>query len=244
MRGLGCFLTSRDCTTDDPGRMARRIKDAGLKWAAIFVEAPDGRRTSLLRAHTIGSALHAAELEVLVWTFPRSDHARDAARYACEAAVAAEARGVILDVERAPPGVVAPEWNAGSGAALIAETLDGLNEKRSYALTSYPMRSAFRTSIPWASLGAPVGMPQLYRTADEPRLAEKALAEWQEGHEELVPVVDSYRGNADRLRAVIGRMLGGNLDSPRYRGLGVWCWATCDGAERRVLRESAERLGW
>jgi len=245
MRGLGAYLTSREWS-EDAGRIARRMVEARLRWGALLVETPDGRRVRPAALERLASALREHGIEVWVWSFPHPKHARRVGERLGDAMLAARARGAILDVERAPPGEVG-EWTAAGARELVAAVLDRMTERHGLAVTSYPIRSTWRASIPWDELAVGIGSPQCYRTADTPRLLDRALEEWTEAHgRDVVPLIDSYRGDHERLRSVALRVAGvaGVVDRPRFPGIGVWSYSTTDGAERRVLAEVAERLGW
>lgn len=245
-RGLGVYLASGDIVRGEPARDVPRMREAGLRWAALWVEAPDGRTASVPRLVTWAAALRAHGVTPLLWTFPRPDQGVSAVGRLLEALDATQADGVVLDVEVCPPAVVraVPErergaltWTVEGVRATVRAAIDGISERHSLGVTSYPARRGH--GLPWDELAAGYGSPQLYQTADDAVATRRSLAAWREAHGEVVPVIDSYRGDHERLRAVAHRMIDAGC-----RGVGVWAWGTTDGRERRVLAEVAAHYGW
>lgn len=241
-RGLGMYLASGDIAERDVGREVERMHDARIRWALLFVEAPDGRIASPARLATWAGALRAHGIEPWLWTFPRPDRAVSAVLRAGEVLAATRARGLVLDVERPPPSVKgAPEWSADAAREMVGVCLDELRERHGLGMTSYPMRTGHR--LPWDELAVGWGSPQLYRSADDERAVERSIAAYAAAHGTVVPVIDSYVGDHARLRAVFGRVIG-DRSRPRVPAIAVWAWGTTDARERRVLAELAAGVGW
>ncbi len=229
-RGLGFFLASGDQDRGNGGRTAERVRAAGADWAALWIEAPDGRRPRLETLAEYASGLYAVGCEVWLWTFPDSDGTapEDAATWARKALDATHARGLILDVEAAYKG--APE----AARRLVASTLDALDERHGVGVTSFPY--GHRT-MPWSDLGVGFGQPQLYTSATTQPRIERAYREWGARHDVIVPLVGSYLGDAVRLRQDLQRVCLDVHGRPRCQGVGVWAWGTTSARERQITEE-------
>jgi hypothetical protein len=252
-RGLGVFLASGDVASDAMTRakIAERIAEARMRWAAIWVEAPDGapRHPTLDLVEAWGAVLHAHGVRSWVWTFPRPDRAEAAAAWAGACCARARADGIILDVERPPKKLALPDWTAEQARALVHGTLDQLDERTGIGVTSYPGRQGH--GLPWEELVAGFGAPQIYSTADKPEAARLAMKRWQAAHGKVVPLVsvrspesvlhvDPERLCARLSACVVDRELG----ALRCDGAAVWCYAMLTGAHRRRVAEWARSVGW
>lgn len=231
MKGLGFFLASKDCQ-EEPGRLAERIAGCGAKWAAVWLEAPDGRTLPFERAEALCASLWAYGVTPWVWTFPAAGEALGAAERVGRALSLPNVRGVILDVE------VEHKGRPGDAKALVDATLDAMTERHEIAVTSYPFG---HPTMPWPQLAAGIGMPQLYRTAATPTLIERGLREWGERHDVIVPVCASYLGDAGRMLGDLRRVCMPE-SGIRVPGVGIWAWGSTDGSERAVLRDTV--AGW
>lgn len=246
VRGLGVFLASGDVArlsgpTGDPAAML----DAGLRWAAIWVESYDGRRASLATVHRVAERLRAAGIEPAVWTFPAPHAARRAGAHLAACASAIGAPLAILDVED-PDGARGPmDWEPADARALVDTAIDGITERTMLAVSSYPLRRGH--GMPWGRMRAGVGVPQVYGTADDPARAREALALWREAHGVVVPATSLRSPGAqganvppDRLAARLDA-IAGDVDAAA-----LWSWALLRGSaahQRRVAAWVSAR-GW
>lgn len=245
-RGLGVYLASGDVVDRDrePGREAARMLAAGVRWALLWVEAPDGRCAPVRRLESWSAALQGVGIRPWLWTFPRADRAASAVTRAADALEATGAGGLVLDVERPPPQLAAagaPDWSPTTARELVGAAIDSLRERHGLGVTSYPARHGHQ--IPWDELAVGWGSPQLYRSADDQRAVDRSIAAYAAAHGTVIPVIDSYVGDAARLRAVWSRVLG-DLDRPRVPAVAVWAWGTTDARERRELADLVARVGW
>jgi hypothetical protein len=252
-RGLGVFLASGDVASSpmERAKIADRIAEARMRWAAIWIEAPDGppRKPTLDLVQAWGEVLRAHGVRPWVWTFPRPDRALEAASWAGACLSRAKADGVILDVERPPKALALPDWTAEQARALVTGTVNAIGERTGIGVTSYPGRHGH--GLPWDELVAGVGMPQIYSTADKPDQARAAMRRWQAAHGKVVPLVSvrspesSVHVDPERLCArlsacVVDRELG----CLRADGAAIWCWAMLSGKHRARLRDWAASVGW
>lgn len=244
-RGIGLYLTSGDVTRP-ASEIVRLARNSSARWVALFVEAPDGRVARIDRLEVIASALaDQLGVDTWCWSFPSAARADSAGVRLGRAAVACKAKGVIIDVERPPPGTGAPEWTAESARVLVRATVNSIREGVGIGVTSYPLRERFERHIPWDELLVGHGQPQLYKTAADDKLRERALSDWSATYSRVVPIVAGYLGDHERLRADLSRVCyTPGTDVPRVQGVGVWSLASIDGRERTVLREWADMVGW
>ena len=247
VRGLGVFLASGDVArlsgpTGDPAAML----DAGLRWAAIWVESYDGRRASLATVQRVAERLRGVGIEPAVWTFPAPAAAQRAGAYLAACASAIGAPLAILDVED-PDGVRGPmTWSRDDARALIDTTIDGLTERTMLAVSSYPGRRGH--GLPWHELVAGVGMPQIYGTADSPQSAAAAVRSWRDAHGVVIPAT-SLRSPGAQDRDVPPEQLVRRLDAITPDGIdaaALWSWALLRGsaAHQRRLAAWVSARGW
>lgn len=223
-RGLGMFLASGDRAVD---RVAADVAACGAKWAAVFVEAPDGRRAPFTRLDAFPSALEHHGITPLCWTFPHPQTWRDAIIH-LRAVWRRERWGgpPIIDIETAPDG---ERWNIGEiyEMMLAAHDMNPLVTlwDRAYALGLH---------------GTETVLFQAYRrAANDPKL-EQDVRWWKSRGHEVVPVIGTHVGNADRLRADLQNATFDDLGNAR--SVGVWCVGTTSALEREVLREGSDRI--
>jgi hypothetical protein len=244
MRGLGCFLTS--ATRSLSQREARLIRASGFRWAAIWCESFDGRRATAAEVTALAAALCAAGVEPIVWTFPAPEHAAEAAAHVVACALAMGARLIVVDVED-PDGARGPmDWSASSVGVLLGGIAASGVE---IAVTSYPGRRGF--GLPWEAMRAPIGMPQIYGTADDPRRARERREEWRAAHGSVTPVTSvrtpgkpEDRLDGARLRARLDAVCLDASGACVVDGACVWSWSLLTAEHRRACREWAAARGW
>ncbi len=219
-----------------PAQAAKRARDHGLSWVALMAIGLVGR-PARERAHPVqiladyAQAFREAGVEVWVWFFPLADDPEGAAQVAGRALVAAQGRGLVLDVEKPYSGDVA------ACRRLVGASLDELGEDQGIAVTSYPLARIHRR-MPWEEMVAGTGMPQTYTIA--PSLARRAVREWRRrGHTSVVPLGPAYGPRS------AGRLLpylrAAYLDDgvPTVDGLGIWSWPQLSRAEWKTLEQVA-----
>ena len=234
-RGLGAFW--RALAPVSAGRDALRARQSRLSWAALMVETPNGHVEPIDRMRTHSDALRDQGLAVWLWTFPALKSER-AAENTARALEATGARGVILDIE------VEHKGEPGATAHLVASHLDVITERHGLGVTSYPIAAMHR--MPWPEMSAGFGMPQLYRSAANPSLVERAVREYGERHGGVVvPAVAAYLGDHELLRSDLIRVSGlDKSDRPRVDGMCIWSWPQISGRDRGVCAEFCDRAGW
>ena len=241
MKGLGVFLTSATRSID--AKEARRIRDAGFRWAACWVESYDGRRVSLGTLRPLAAMLRTAGVEPVVWSFPAPREAHGAASRLRACAQSIEASRAILDIED-PDGARGPmDWTAEQ----VTDAIEGLAPVE-YAITSYPGREGF--GLPWQEMRAPMGMPQLYGTADDAPRARALREEWRLAHGAVTPITSigtpttGERVDPERLRARLAAVCCDAAGAIVVEGAAVWSWSLLTAQHRRVCREWAASAGW
>lgn len=219
-RGLGLFLSSGDVRA--PDRAAAECGACGAKWAAVFVEGPLGGRAELAKLDAFPSALEHYGVAPFCWTYPHPDSWDEAiARLRVVWRRVRWAGPPILDIETGPDGV---RWSVGAIARMLeaAKDMDPI-------VTLWDRRYAVGLR------GVELVMLQCYkRAAMDPRL-EQEIAWWRGRGHVVVPLVGTFLGDENRLRADLHNAMydpQGNA-----RSVGVWCLRTTNARERGVLRE-------
>ena len=237
--GFGYFLASRDVARD-PDDTARLLFEGGASWCLGWVEAPDGRRADVGRLVALAAEVRARGIAWGLWTMPRPGDVTGAVRRLDAACAATDPVHVSLNVERPTPKARASgerEWSMASAGALYDGALDAIREPASLSLSSMALRSRWARWIPWDALPCSVGMPELYAQADDPSICAQADREWGAACADgVVPIIDTFVGDADRLRGVLTRM--------GERPLAIWDLATTSADERRVILKQARAYGW
>jgi hypothetical protein len=250
-RGLGVYLARivRAWDAQAAARHAQRARAARLRWVVLCAEAEDGWIAPLdvlARAAEVYRELASCSVWIYGLHSPRAVEQPERAADRLGAALrAVEGSGVVLDVERAYKG------RAAAVRLLVEGTIDQLTERHGLGVTSYPLARAHPT-LPWLELsGVGWGGPQTYETAEDRRLARRAIAEWRTRHDVVIPHLPSYdvgerddgtqAAQLDRHLHDVCRDDDGAIDVP---GAALWSEASLDTHERRVLATWAELAGW
>lgn len=220
LRGVGIFYSSRDMLT--PAGSAEKCADAGASWAAVLVEAVDGRRIDRVTVRECATQLRSDDVLPVIYSFPDpGGDIASSARYAVEVARFAGVDHVCADFEPFD----GHDWTQGKIDAFLGPLLAaGLR----VSVTVF-------TRPKWARIRWPAGVPvilQVYERARERKALRQALARWPELP---IPAVGTYLGDLARLRNDLG-----NIRAERPDGrVAVWSLATTDAIERAELRRYA-----
>jgi len=229
---IGIYLNSGD-VRKGPDVGLPKLIEARAARANLWIESPDGRRAPLYLLKRWARALERAGIEPWLWTFPDAAKAGLAGEHLVSVAQETGARGVWLDIERPPPSSPASEWSVDSAKRLI----DAIDIDIPIGVTSYPVRSNFKTKIPFELFEIfPLGGPQLYRSVAITAQREKAIREWKAAHRSLVPIVGAWLGDAARLDTDVR-----NVTSDRFESFDVWVLGVLDASERKTLALWAEK---
>lgn len=239
--GLGVYLT-RSAYAPEASRRAARAAASRVRWVALCVGGDDGWRPTPHQVATVMEAYRGHDIIVHVWQLdPADSSARGQAEWLL--GCAADADGVILDLEAAWKG--RPAEVEGYVSACVSWC-------RSHGLplgvTSYPIRS-MHPQLPWQAIDAAGsyawGGPQVYRTAERPALARRALSEWRVRYPAgVVPHLAGYdvSGSPDTQAAQLRRHL--RAYGETAPAVAIWSDPALDREERAVLAEYARGRGW
>lgn len=248
-RGLGVFCR-RDVYAMRGAELAKRADRAlaaRVRWVCLMLDAVDGYRVDPKKLEFVAQAYRErANAQVYVWSFPGDDamlNVTEQVEWVSGLADKVSAAGVILDLE-------APcKFKPLETSRLVAGVRLRNGTKRGLGITSYPLRS-MHPSMPWASMGAGFGMPQLYTTAATRKLASRALAEWGANDRPVVPVLAAYDyaklggDEGMRLRGDLQRVCLDDDGNPRVQAAAIWSEPQLDEGERQALDWWARRVSW
>lgn len=226
--GVGLFLNSADMQ-ETPSTIVSNLKASGAKWAALWVESPDGRKVSPSTLKEVRIACQDAGIDVWVWAFPDSRTPEVSAKWLAECAELCV--GVILDIELPFKGKKA------AAVRYIQALKSQLDSVSLVAFTSYPFG---HPTLPWKEFEqyAQIGMPQLYTSAEKQSNVERAYTHYK-GYRTIVPIVATYIEDSARLASDLNRVCikNGQL---RTQAVAVWVMRTTDAAERSVLKSFSD----
>lgn len=257
-RGIGVFLRRQPEALDAKAISKRCVlaRAARVRWAAHLLDAPDGWRATYSKLAAWSSAYRdEAGAESWLWSFPGRDALDDPATWSAHLAHALDAThatGLILDLE-------APCKNRPGDTAAITELAARVLHGRALGITSYPI-AAWHREMPWSVLArGDFGMPQLYESAKDSKIARRAIGEWTARWSRAFPLVGDPRpcvpvlaayptaspgDGADQLRGDLDRCLLGDDDKPIVSACAIWSDPQLDTAERGVLADFARTHGW
>lgn len=246
--GLFCRRITREWDAGDAARYAAKIRAARVRTVALCAEGEDGFVAKpIVIARAAETVRELASARVVVYSLPSPDAVRREPERVAErlhvARIAAGADGLIGDHE------IAFKGRLEQAVRYRRVLLDGADEGVWVGSTSYPIPE-WHPDIPWTELAIGAGIPQLYETARDRRLARRAIADWRALHgRDVQPALAAFETSSpgegvvqlqgDLLRVCIDDA--GALD---VDGAWIWVDAALDAEERRVMAAWAERCGW
>ena len=236
--GIGLYLT-RAAYADGVDRRAAKAKACRARWVALCVGGDDGWRPRPENVRTVRDAYQAHGLAVHVWQLDPAG-AKPADQAAWLIACSQGCAGVILDIELAWKG---RREDVRAYVSTMAAHCVGLG--LALGVTSYPVASMHPT-MPWTEMRSACawGGPQIYRSAERPTLARRALSEWRAAYPAgVLPHLASYdvSGSPDKQAPQQRRHLALADTAP---GLAIWSDPSLDAQERAVLAAYSDKRGW
>lgn len=233
-RGVGIYTMALErAVQGTPEQAARRLASAGVSFVALLAcWQEDGRHgpANVEDLRTYGPAFAEAGIDVWVWGYPwgTPECVTRFVQRMREAALDAQAVGVLLDPELGFKGAGAPFMRD-----LVEQTVDSLDESLGLGVTSYGLTSAHR-DFPWAQCaGYGWGSPQLYTVPLA--TAQRAIEQWREfGWQHIVPSVPTFGPNSEARLAAYAGAIAGMSD-----GLAFWQWKGTSREEWRAIEACA-----
>lgn len=248
LKGIGFFLNSSDTKelANNSNSFSMSILRASkVKWSALWIESPDGRKISKKDLELAIKALLKKNIKPVLWTFPSIENLKQSNNWIeeCCNILATQTNNqetlIILDIE-------APFKGKEKNAKQFVEYLQKLktsNPNIIFGFTSYPFG---HTTLPWDAFKpllepnkSPV-MPQLYNSGIDSKNISKAFKHYANKYPncKIVPIVASYIENSERLKTSL------ELIVPIHKptAVGVWVLKTTDMQEANILSEYATKF--